>query len=354
MPRQISVEDESSLKELPGVILICGEFPERCGELTRIAPQVRAHGVQRDGAGRRERSAGHQNAPALFRPRCAEQVARPHRQHGRENHHSRHAKVDQQTDPDSEHCERPNRVPCERPVSKGQDDHEHRGERQVPAVEERVRVQAGVQQEQQHRQERQRPAPEQPARQQEAREAAAQIEQMRSDVTKQEHRSNVVQMQDALDRRKRQFEHRAEVLLLLLKELVPLPQDVLQIHLPERPIEVLVTRDAVVVDDRGAHQEEKDADRKRPRPVRNAGRKVDHGITPTAKRRHGLSRRVSGRHGRNRIVSSHSRIHSPSRSLVWPVLTWSTAYCGNRVVARHFPSYIACAGMLKSRLSKPS
>ena len=176
------------------------------------------------------------------------QVQQAQGEHGGEEQQPHDAEVDEQAHPRPAKQEGPQRLPPEGAVDEVQRDHERDEEGNVLRVEERVRVDARMQQEQDHGDERQQPVVEEPKREDVAGRSAGDEEQMDEQVPAKQEIPVVAQVEDALDQHERRLEGRAVeaagIILHPVENPLAIPREVVERRLPDpalrRPIQAQV------------------------------------------------------------------------------------------------------------------
>ena len=278
-----------------------GRVPEQHGEslderADRVSPERRMRAVQREQAGQGERRAGRQDALPRRPSGRLPEVGRPQRQHGGQQRRPRQPDAGQRPGRRPANGERPDGVPLHRPVEQAQRDHEQAQERQILGVEERVRVQPGMQHEQRQGEERQPPVVEQPARQQVTGQPRRQEQQVGQEVAHQVDAAAVAESQGALQRlhgQERALEGDAVETVMSIRKSAA-SQDVTKLSDGGGPAGRLVHRHAVVVEHDDADGQQQAAGGQRAAGVPKAG-VTAHGracgrLPPAAPRRPAGSR----------------------------------------------------------------
>ena len=197
------------------------------------------------------------------------QIQRAQGEHGGEEDDAHDAEVDEQPHAHAAEQERAQRVAPEGAVGEPERDHERGEEGDVLRVEERVRVDAGMQQEQEHGDDGERSAAEQTQGEQVAEDAAREEGQVREQMPDEVEVPAVIQTGDAFEERERRLERDAVVAVggvtQLLEGALAVPREVVQRGVPDRALVRLVRPDAVVVQrERGRQREEHAHERQRP------------------------------------------------------------------------------------------
>ena len=165
----------------------------------RAWPEGGERRVQGQRERERERERAQQRASSLFRAGGEPGVEQARQENARDEDGSHNAEIHQNAGRRAEQRELPDASSPERAVREKERDGEHNEERDVFAVEERVRVQTRMQQEEQRGQQRERATAEEPQGEQVDEESAGEKEQMRQQMPAEVDRPAVLQLQRLLD-----------------------------------------------------------------------------------------------------------------------------------------------------------
>ena len=241
-----------SLKQIGHQRGMLGKHLQTLHESQRVCPVIWMQGVHRGQRRRYERSSGRQNAPSLGPVTSAPKVQRAHRQHDWRQQQAEDAQVACQTHGQSTERKGSNRLPAKRPMREMQRDHEHHRERNVLAVEKRVRIQTGMQQKHEHRQHGQPSAAEHAVGQQAAEECAEDEKTVRQQVAHEVNVTAVAEAQGPLGQQQRHLDSYAVVAVMVFRQGVRVAQDVIGVEDGELALFPLIPGDAVVIEHRHA------------------------------------------------------------------------------------------------------
>ena len=271
-----------ALKEGGRVSRMPSQRLERVDDGERVAPEPGGDGVARPRGGQHEGGRGDQRAAAPGPVAGLQQVQRPQPRNRREQRQPHDAQVDQHADARAAQRERRRGVPAEGALHQPQRDHEHRQERDVLGIEERVPVQPGMEQVEQQGEQGQPSVGEHPVRQQPAEEPAGEEEQVGQQVAEEMDGAAVGEAQQTLRQEQRRFERDAVV--PVVAQVVSIGQWTVTQHVagrldPPAARRGLVIRHSVVVEDGHADRREHRQHDQR-RRGRRAARRREAGRRP--------------------------------------------------------------------------
>ena len=176
----------------------------------RVLPIVWVNEIRRSQRRPREYPCGCQDALALPPDRLP-QIQPAHSQYHRRQHQPKHAQIYRQAHAYPAQQKRSDSVLAKRAVSEIQRDNQHRRERNILAVKERVGIQARMQQKQQHSQQRYPTTAQRPIREHPARKAPRDKEQVRKQVARQIDMAAVIQPERPRNQKQRHLKGNAVV-----------------------------------------------------------------------------------------------------------------------------------------------
>ena len=316
MRRHIHTEHGRAKKGLGVRVRARRERPQHLDEtLGGVSPERRHGDVVRKRRNQSEQPARGDNAPPLGPfPRPHKVADARRQQHGRK-HGAHHAQIGQQPRGQPAERERARRGLLERPVTEQQANHEQACERRILGVEERMRVDAGMQQKDDQREQRQTAAPEHSPSQQIGGETASDEEQVGEQVAAQIQAAAVVERENAFDELQRQLECGAVVAGAVVRqgvEGVVVARQVTQVHLGDPLIVLRIGKHAVIVHHQDADEQRYRADGQRPSVAGCVGNQRDAAGRPQ-RQEEAVTQAASSRMARRWVVI-HARNCTAMRS----------------------------------------